>query len=78
MSTLDAQIYFPSVVTQSKSGFGGLEDEGWPLVPKFAGPNPAENIPITPFFGGEVKPALPCRRFTACKKIPKCYTEVGI
>ena len=26
------------------SGFGGLEVECWPLVPKFAGSNPAEAI----------------------------------
>jgi hypothetical protein len=55
-------------------GFGGLEDACWPLVPKFAGSNPAEavgffrakKIPSAPFFGGEVKPAVPCCRFTAC------------
>jgi hypothetical protein len=27
-----------------------------------------EKIPSTPSFGGEVKPAVPCRRFTACKR----------
>jgi hypothetical protein len=27
-----------------------------------------ENIPSTPSFGEEVKPAVPCRRFTACKR----------
>jgi hypothetical protein len=27
-----------------------------------------EKSPSTPSFGGEVKPALPCRRFTACKR----------
>jgi hypothetical protein len=26
------------------SGFGGLEDACWPLVPKFAGSNPAEAV----------------------------------
>jgi hypothetical protein len=26
------------------SGFGGLEDARWPLVPKFVGSNPAEAI----------------------------------
>jgi hypothetical protein len=26
------------------SGFGGLEDACWPLVPKFVGSNPAEAI----------------------------------
>jgi hypothetical protein len=58
------------------SGFGGLEDACWPLIPKFAGSNPAEavrifqgeKIPSTPSFGGEGKPAVPCRRFAACKR----------
>jgi hypothetical protein len=27
-----------------------------------------EKIPSTPSFGGEVKPAVPCRRFAACKR----------
>jgi hypothetical protein len=27
-----------------KSGFGGLEDACWPLVPQFAGSNPAEAV----------------------------------
>jgi hypothetical protein len=58
------------------SVFGGLEDACWPLVPKFADSNPAEavrifqgeKIPSAPSFGGEVNPAVPCRRFTACKR----------
>ena len=57
------------------SGFGGLGVACWPLVPKFAGSNPAEafgflkgeKILSTPSFGGEVKPSVPCRRFAACK-----------
>ena len=57
-------------------GFGGLEVACWPLVPKFAGSNPAEavgifkgeNIFSTPSFGREVKPSVPCRRFAACKR----------
>jgi hypothetical protein len=39
----------------------------WPLVPAFTGSNPAEAVgffgrknPHTPFFGGEVKPPVPC------------------
>ena len=51
-------------------GFGGLEVACWPLVPKFAGSNPAEAVGffraekiITPSFGREVKPFVPCRRF---------------
>jgi hypothetical protein len=58
------------------NGFGGLEVTCWPLVPKFAGSNPAEPVGFlrgvkilsTPSFGGEVKPAVPCRRFAACKR----------
>jgi hypothetical protein len=58
------------------SGFGGVEDACWPLVPKFAGSNPAEavrffrakKIPSTLSFGGEVKPAVPYLRFAACKR----------
>ena len=41
----------------------------WHLVPKFAGSNPAgEKMLSTPSFGVEVKPSVPCRRFTACKR----------
>ena len=58
------------------SGFGGLEVACWPLVPKFAGSHPAEavrylgrkKILSTPSFGGEVKPSVSCRSFTACKR----------
>ena len=46
------------------SGFGGLGVACWPLVPKFAGSNPAEAVG----FLGEVKPSVPCRRFAACKR----------
>ena len=57
-------------------GFGGLGVACWPLVPKFAGSNPAEafgflrakKILSTPSFGGEVKPSVPCRRFAAFKR----------
>ena len=57
------------------SGFCGLEVACWPLVPKFAGSNPAEAVGFfrakkilsTPSFGREVKPFVPCRRFMACK-----------
>ena len=37
----------------------------------------SEKILSTLSFGREVKPFVPCRRFTACKKIPDCYVEVG-
>jgi hypothetical protein len=36
IKTLDLRL------TCKYSGFGGLEDACWPLVPKFAGSNPAE------------------------------------
>jgi hypothetical protein len=36
------------------SGFGGLEDACWPLVPKFAGSNPAEDVG---FFRAKKSPA---------------------
>ena len=47
-----------------------------PLDPKFAGSNPAGvngffecvKIPCMPSFGREVKPCVPCRRFTARKR----------
>ena len=64
------------------SGFGGLGVACWPLVPKFAGSNPAEavvkgeKILSTPSFGGEVKPSVPCRRFAASKRSLNCVEVV--
>jgi len=53
-------------------GFGGLGVPCWPLVPTFAGSNPAEVFGFLglyfPSFEGEVKPSVPCRRFAACKR----------
>jgi hypothetical protein len=56
-------------------GFGGLEVACWSLVPKFAGSHLAESVgilgqknPQHAFFGEEVKPSVPCRSFTACKR----------
>ena len=56
-------------------GFGGLGVACWPLVPKFAGSNPAEAVgilgrknPQHTFLRVEVKPSVPCRRFAACKR----------
>ena len=54
----------------------GLGVACWPLVPKFAGSNPAEVIGFlgrkkilsTSSFWGEVKPSVTCRRFAACKR----------
>jgi hypothetical protein len=40
-----------------------------PLIPTFAGSNPVEAVGFFwPFFGGEVKPSVPCRRFAARKR----------
>jgi len=41
-----------------------------------SGSNPAEKILSAPSFGGEVKPSVPCRKFTACK-INKSDVEVA-
>jgi len=66
-------------------GFGGLEVsvlasgtlssrvQTRPKPSDFSG----EKILSTPSFGGEVKPSVPCRKFTACKKEPKSYAEVA-
>ena len=64
-------IYLQSVL----SGFGGLDVACWPLVPKFAGSNPAEAVGFfrekkilsTPSFGREVKLSVPYRRFRHVK-----------
>jgi hypothetical protein len=60
------------------SGFGGLEVACWPLVPKFAGSNPAETVG---FFGRKNSQHAFLRRgskavcltssFTACKRTHK-------
>ena len=39
-----ATTQFYSVAPYRVSGFGGLEVACWPLVPKFAGSNPAEAV----------------------------------
>ena len=72
--------------TKTKSGFGGLEVACWPLVPKFAGSNPAEAVGFfrakkilsTPSFGGELKSSVPCRRFAACKRFLNVTWKSGI
>jgi len=50
------RVTIPEAAYIQLSGFGGLEVAYWPLVPKFAGSHP------------EVKPSVPCRSFTACKR----------
>jgi hypothetical protein len=48
------------------SGFGGLEVACWPNeAVGFLG---QKKILSTPSFGEEVKPSVPCRSFTACKR----------
>ena len=68
-------FYLKILVHILTSGFGGLVVACWPLVPKFAGSNPAEAVgflgrknPQHASFGGEVKPSVPCCRFAACKR----------
>jgi hypothetical protein len=41
----------------------GPKVRGWTMTMDFKG----DKIRSTPSFGGEVKPSVPCRRFTACK-----------
>ena len=68
------------------TGFGGLEVACCPLVPKFADSNPTEAVGFfrakkilsTPSFGGEVKPFVPCRRYTACKRSVNVTWKSGI
>jgi len=43
--------------------FGNVQNR-----PKPSGFLRAKKILNTPFFGGEVKPSVPCRRFAACKR----------
>ena len=59
--TKNKLIYFCKYLI--RNGFGGLGVSCWPLVPKFAGSNPAEAVGFLgrkilsmPSFGGEVKP----------------------
>ena len=60
------------------SGFGGLE-----VVRGFKPGRSrrifhGEKILSTPSFGGEVKPSVPCRRFTACKRFLNATWKSGI
>ena len=69
-------------VSHKVSGFGGAEVACWPLIPKFAGSNPAEAVGFlkgdkkilsTPSLGREVKLSVPCPRFAACKRTLGAY-----
>jgi hypothetical protein len=74
------------IVSDITDRFGGLEVACWPLIPKFAGSNPAEAVGFfrakkilsKPSFGGEIKPSVPCRRFTACKRSLNATWKSGI
>jgi hypothetical protein len=76
-------LYFCARIC-SLSGFSGLEVACWPLVPKFAGSNPAEAVGFfgrkkilsTPSFGGELKPSVPCRALRHVKEL-KSDVEVA-
>ena len=67
-------------------GFSGLKVACWSLVPKFAGSNlteavgffRAKKILSTPSFGGEIKPSVPCRRFTALKRSLNVTWKSGV
>jgi hypothetical protein len=38
------KVCFHTFLTSARSGFGGLEVACWPLVPKFAGSHPIEDV----------------------------------
>jgi hypothetical protein len=72
----------PKIATSTNmdvSGFGGLEVAWWPLEPSSSRiqTRPKKESSARISFGREVKPWVPCRRFTACKRSLKCYVEVG-
>ena len=68
-----------SLVHHVISGFGGLEVSVLAFGTQVRGFKPgrsrrifrAKKILSTPSFGGEVKPSVPCRKFTACKRTQK-------
>jgi hypothetical protein len=68
--------YILSMYYPPHSGFGGLEVTCCPWVPKFAGSQPTEAVgflgrkksPARLPSEGEVKPSVPCRSFTVCKR----------
>jgi len=73
-------FYFDFVIQgHHSSGFGGLRGnraglwypssrvQTWLKQSDFSG----KKILSTPSFGGEVKPSVPCRAFTACKRTQK-------
>jgi hypothetical protein len=55
------------------SGFGGLEVACWPLVPKFAGSNPAEAVG---FFGRKKNPQHAFLR-RGSKAVPSVFPGIN-
>jgi len=55
------------------SGFGGLEVSVLTFGTRVRGfkPGRSRRIFYFPSFGGEVKPSVPCRKFTACDRTQK-------
>jgi hypothetical protein len=66
----------PNRLTPPLSGFGGLGVACWPLVPKFAGSNPADAVGF--FRAKESTACLPSEDLRHEKKNPAIYVEVGI
>jgi hypothetical protein len=71
-------VHCTNINMDSYSGFGGLEVVCWPLVPKFAGSNPAEAVgffgrknPQHAFLRRGSKAVCPMSCFTACKGTQK-------
>ena len=56
-----------SLLMTCRSGYGGLGVSVLAFSTQVRGFKPSRNL-STPFFGGEVKSSVPCRRFAACKK----------
>ena len=66
----------PFICSTNHESLAASVVQSWPLVPKFAGSNPAETVGFfrtkqilsTPSFGREIKPFVPCRIFKARKR----------
>jgi hypothetical protein len=70
ISLLSSAYEIYTTVTRSNA-LGGLVVVCLPLDPRFTGSNPAEDdgfFRSTTSFGEEVKPSVPCCRFTAYKR----------
>jgi len=68
------KIYIHNLISDEAfvSGFGGLEVSVLASGTRVRGFKPGQKkILSTPSFGGEVKPSVPCRKFTARKRTQK-------